>query len=122
MEGILGRKLGMTQIFEADGRVVPVTIVEAGPCLVVQRKTTANDGYEAVQIGLVEDRAPRGVAKPRAGHFAKAGVTPTYKLGEFAVAQGEELKPGDAVKASIFSVDEYVEWWARARARAFRVW
>lgn len=120
MEGILGRKLGMTQIFEADGRVVPVTIVEAGPCLVVQRKTTANDGYEAVQIGLVEDRAPRGVAKPRAGHFAKAGVTPTYKLGEFAVAQGEELKPGDAVKASIFSVDEYVDVVGTSKGKGFQ--
>ena len=76
MEGLLGRKLGMTQIYATDGRVVPVTVVQAGPCLVVQRRTSDSDGYEAVQLGLVEDRALRSVPKPMKGHFDKGGVAP----------------------------------------------
>jgi large subunit ribosomal protein L3 len=109
MDGLLGKKLGMTQVFADDGKIVPVTILQAGPCLVVQRKTGGTDGYEAVQLGLVEARTPRRVARPRAGHFAKAGVAPTYRLAEFAITADEEWKPGDQVKASVFAVDDYVD-------------
>ncbi|MGZ6989084.1 MAG: large ribosomal subunit protein uL3, partial [Thermoanaerobaculia bacterium] len=82
INGILGRKIGMTQVFEADGTVVPVTVVEAGPCLVVQRKTKDNDGYDALQLGLVGRVSPRRLTAPAKGHFEKAGVPPTKTLGE----------------------------------------
>ena len=120
MEGILGRKLGMTQIFEEDGTAVPVTVVQAGPCLVVQRKTTDADGYEAVQVGLVEERAPRKVPKPLAGHFAKAGVAATYRLAEFRIAADDEAKPGDQVKAGIFQVDDYVDIVGTSKGKGFQ--
>jgi large subunit ribosomal protein L3 len=80
MQGILGKKLGMTQIYEEDGTAVPVTVVKAGPCLVVQRKSADGDGYRAVQIGLVEERTPRKLSKPMKGHFEKAGVAPMRRL------------------------------------------
>ncbi len=120
MEGMLGKKLGMTQIFEADGRIVPVTIVQAGPCLVVQRKTVENDGYEAVQLGLVEDRVPRHVPKPLKGHYDKAGVAPTYRLQEFALAGSDEVKAGDHVKVGIFQVDEYVDVVGTSKGKGFQ--
>src|SRR6478672_8355155 len=98
MDGILGRKVGMTQIFVADGTVIPVTVIQAGPCLVVQRKTVDTDGYEAVQIGLVEGK-PAKPNKPQAGHFGKAGIAPVRKVEEFRIDSGEELKAGDEIKA-----------------------
>ncbi|HEX4955758.1 MAG TPA: 50S ribosomal protein L3 [Thermoanaerobaculia bacterium] len=120
MEGILGRKLGMTQIYEANGRAVPVTVIQAGPCLVVQRKTVATDGYEAVQLGLVEARAPRKPGRALIGHFKKAGVAPTYRVAEFGVAADEGFAPGDQVKASIFSVDEYVDVVGVSKGKGFQ--
>lgn len=120
MEGILGRKLGMTQIYEADGRAIPVTIVQAGPCLVVQRKTAGTDGYEAVQLGLVEKRAPRHVTKARAGHFAKAGVAATARLAEFHIAADEEWKAGDQVKATVFAVNDYVDVVGTSKGKGFQ--
>ncbi len=120
MQGILGKKLGMTQIYEQDGRAIPVTVVQAGPCLVVQRKTTETDGYEAVQLGLVESKAPRHPGKPLAGHFAKAGVAPTYRLAEFSVAADEEAKPGDQVKAGIFAVNDYVDVVGTTKGKGFQ--
>jgi large subunit ribosomal protein L3 len=120
MTGILGKKLGMTQIFNEDGTVVPVTVVKAGPCLVVQRKTAETDGYEAVQIGLVEERSPRGVSSPMKGHFAKAGVAPTRKLVEFKVEAESEAKAGDEVKATIFEVDDYVDVVGTGKGKGFQ--
>jgi large subunit ribosomal protein L3 len=120
MEGILGKKIGITQIFAADGTAVPVTVVQAGPCLVVQRKTKERDGYEAVQIGLVEDRPARHVTKPLAGTFKKAGVTPMKKLMEFRVEDGEEFKAGDQVKASIFAEKEYVDVVGTSKGKGFQ--
>lgn len=121
MEGILGRKIGMTQIFNDDGTVVPVTVVKAGPCLVVQRKTAESDGYDAVQLGLVDDIPPRRVTKPRRGQFEKAGVGPMRRLGEFGLIDGEEeVALGDKVRASIFEVDEYVDVVGTSRGRGFQ--
>jgi large subunit ribosomal protein L3 len=120
MEGILGRKLGMTQIYSQDGRVVPVTIVQAGPCLVVQRRTSDRDGYEAVQLGLVEERPARGVAKPMQGHFNKAGVSPMKRLVEFSVTADEEWEAGDQVKASIFNEEEYVDVIGDSKGKGFQ--
>ena len=120
MQGILGKKVGMTQVFGDKGQMLPVTVLEVGPCLVVQRKTTETDGYEAVQIGLVEKRAPRNVTKPQQGHFKKAGVAPTRRLQEFAIDEGEEWKAGDEVKASIFEAGEYVDVVGTSKGKGFQ--
>src|SRR5918994_7587513 len=87
--GILGKKVGMTQVFSPDGTVTPATVIKAGPCVVVQAKTAATDGYETVQIGLVEDR-PARVNKPTTGHFKKADVPPTRVRREVKVAKGAD--------------------------------
>ena len=120
VRGILGKKVGMTQIFDDDGRVVPVTVVEAGPCVVVQRKSGDRDGYEAVQLGLVERTPRRNAPKPMQGHFGKAGVPPTRLLGEVPVDADDEAKPGDAVLADIFEVDEKVHVIGRSKGRGFQ--
>jgi large subunit ribosomal protein L3 len=120
MEGILGKKLGMTQIYTEKGTAIPVTVVKAGPCLVVQRKTVDNDGYEAVQIGLVEDRPPKKVGKPKAGHFAKAGVPPVREIVEFKIGADDAAKAGDEVKASIFEENEYVDVVGTSKGKGFQ--
>jgi large subunit ribosomal protein L3 len=120
MEGMLGRKLGMTQIYAEDGSVVPVTVLRAGPCLVVQRKTRSTDGYESVQLGLVEDRPPKHPTKPRLGHFAKAGVAALARLMEFRLSEGEEVQPGDEVKATIFAEKQYVDVVATSKGKGFQ--
>ncbi len=120
MQGILGKKIGMTQIFEEDGTAVPVTVVKAGPCLVVQLKTVETDGYDAVQLGLVEEIPPRRVTKPRRGHFDKAGVGPMRRLAEFEIGDSDELSAGDKVRASIFEVDEYVDVVATSKGKGFQ--
>ena len=119
MEGILGRKVGMTQIYVEDGTVIPVTVIKAGPCLVVQRKTADTDGYEAVQIGLVEEK-PAKATQPQKGHFGKAGVAPVRKLEEFRLDSGEELKAGDEVKASIFNEKDYVDIVGTSKGKGFQ--
>jgi large subunit ribosomal protein L3 len=119
MEGILGKKLGMTQIYE-KGRAVPVTVVQAGPCLVVQRKTAGNDGYEAVQLGLVEARPAKRVRKPALGRFQKAGIPPVKRLAEFKLGEGDDPKPGDEVKASIFAENEYVDVVGTSKGKGFQ--
>jgi len=120
MEGILGRKLGMTQIFTADGSTVPVTVVEAGPCVVVARRTRARDGYDAVQLGLVEAKPPRRVTKPMQGHFKKAEVTPTRRLQEFPIGSEEAIAPGDQIKVSIFQEQEYVDVVGVGKGKGFQ--
>jgi len=119
MEGILGRKVGMTQIYVADGTAIPVTVIKAGPCLVVQRKTADTDGYEAVQIGLVEEK-PAKPNQPQAGHFKKAGVAPVRKVEEFRLDSGEELKAGDEVKASMFNEQDYVDVVGTSKGKGFQ--
>jgi large subunit ribosomal protein L3 len=107
--GIIGKKVGMTQIFEADGSVYPATVIKAGPCVVVQAKTASTDGYESVQLGLVED-TPAKVGKPMAGHYKKANVPPTRVRREVALsAGGDALKAGDQVLVSIFASGERVD-------------
>ena len=120
MKGILGKKVGMTQIFADDGKVVPVTVVKAGPCLVVQRKTSESDGYEAVQLGLVEDQAPKYVNQPQRGHFDKAGVAPMRELEEFRVDAGEDSEPGSQVKASVFAEGDYVDVTGTSKGKGFQ--
>src|SRR5882724_7380863 len=102
LTGIIGRKVGMTQVFDPDGTVQPATVIKAGPCVVVQSKNVQSDGYEAVQLGLVEER-PAKVGKPMTGHYKKANVPPTRVRREMKIASGgDPLKAGDQVLVSIF--------------------
>jgi len=118
--GILGRKVGMTQYFREDGTVEPVTVIQAGPCVVVQAKTAARDGYEAVQLGLVEER-PARVGKPMAGHYKKAGVPPTRIRREVALAPGgDPLKAGDQVLVSVFADGDRVDVIGTSRGHGFQ--
>ena len=107
-KAIIGKKVGMTQIFDADGKVIPVTVVEAGPCTVVQKKTVENDGYEAVQMGY-QPVAERKLNKPELGHLAKAGVEPMKVLKEFRLNDCSTVNVGDVIKADIFAEGEHVD-------------
>jgi large subunit ribosomal protein L3 len=120
MQGLLGKKVGMTQIFTENGEAVPVTVIEAGPCLVVQRRSAERDGYEAVQLGLVEERPVKRVTQPMEGHFKAAGVAPMRRLVEFEIEPGEELNPGDQVKVSMFEVDDYVDVVGTGKGKGFQ--
>ncbi len=118
--GIIGRKVGMTQVFDADGTVHPATVIKAGPCVVVQAKTAQTDGYEAVQLGLVEEK-PAKVNKPTAAHFGKANVPPTRVRREVKVAPGgDALKTGDHVLVSIFAGGERVDVVGTGRGKGFQ--
>ena len=111
-KAILGKKIGMTQIFLADGRLVPVTVVEAGPCKVTQVKTVETDGYEAVQVGfgeLSEQRAKKLLNKPELGHFNKAGVTPARHLREFRFEDITGYKVGDEIKCDVFAEGDIID-------------
>ena len=105
---IVGKKIGMTQLFDENGKVIPVTVVEAGPCVVVQKKTTENDGNDAVQIGF-GDISDKAVNKPRKGHFAKAGVANKRELREFRLADCSVLSVGDIIKADTFEVGDAID-------------
>jgi len=107
-KGIIGKKLGMTQIFDENGNVIPVTVIEAGPCVVVQKKTVENDGYSAVQLGF-EEVAERKLNKAEKGHFAKANVALKRHLKEFRLDDAENMNVGDEVKADTFAAGEYVD-------------
>jgi len=120
VRGILGKKVGMTQIFDDSGRVVPVTVVEAGPCIVVQRKSQDSDGYEAVQLGLVEQSPRRNAPKAISGHFQAAGVPPTRFTAEVPVDSEDESKPGDSVLADIFAAEDKVHVVGKSKGRGFQ--
>lgn len=107
-KGLIGRKVGMTQIFNDKGNVVPVTVVELGPCAVVQKKTAENDGYEAVQLGFDDKKVTR-VNKPMKGHFDKAGVAPKKALREFRFDDISAMNVGDILKADVFAAGDKVD-------------
>ena len=133
--GIIGRKVGMTQLFAEDGSVVPATVIKAGPCVVVQRKTRATDGYDSVQIGLV-DATPAKVRRPLAGHYKKANVPPTRVRREVTLAPGgpagstdpadpgaadkSDPKPGDQILVTIFASGERVDIIGTSRGKGFQ--
>jgi large subunit ribosomal protein L3 len=118
--GIIGRKVGMTQIFETDGTVVPATVIKAGPCVVVQAKDAGTDGYEALQLGLV-DETPARANKPTVGHFKRANAPATRIRREVAVgAGGDALKAGDQVLVNIFSAGDRVDVIATSRGKGFQ--
>jgi large subunit ribosomal protein L3 len=116
--GIIGRKLGMTQVFLEDGSVVPVTVVEAGPCPVIQKKTKEKDGYDAVQLGFVPRNSQR-VNKPLSGHFKKAEVGPTYFLKEFRLGDTESLEIGQTVTQNLFKPGDVVDVTALSKGKGF---
>jgi large subunit ribosomal protein L3 len=118
--GLIGKKVGMTQLFAADGTVAPATVLKAGPCVVAQVKTTDSDGYEAVQLGLVEAK-PTKENKPSAGHFKKAGVPATRVRREVKLkAGGDAAKPGDIVNVSIFADGDRVDVIGTSRGKGFQ--
>jgi large subunit ribosomal protein L3 len=120
VNGIIGKKLGMTQLFGQDGTVTPVTVIKAGPCIVVQKKTVNTDGYNAVQLGLVEDKPPRKVNKPTEGHFKRAGVPPTRVLREVRVDTSDEgTSVGDKILVDIFNENDLVDVIGKSKGRGF---
>jgi len=122
VSAILGKKLGMTQIFDANGDVVPATVLKAGPCIVIQRKTAARDGYEAAQLGLVEVPGPKRLNSAKEGHFKKtgAGANPTRLLREVRLgADAADVKVGDKVLVDQFAVDEFVDVIGVSKGRGF---
>ena len=118
--GILGKKIGMTQVFRPDGQVVPVTLVKAGPCVVIQRKTPATDGYDAVQLGLMEYVKPSRLTRPETAHLKKAGVEGVRFLREFRLGPGEgDLKMGDRVLVGQFKPNDKVDVIGVSKGRGF---
>ena len=111
-KAIVGKKVGMTQVFTPDGRLIPVTVIQAGPCPVVQKKTVETDGYEAVQVGfdeIPENRVKKLVNKPEAGHFKKAGVAPCRKLREFRFEDAASYEVGQVIKCDVFAEGDKVD-------------
>ncbi len=119
--GILGKKIGMTQVFRADGQVVPVTVLKAGPCVVVQRKTPATDGYDAVQLGLMEYIKKSSISKPEAGHLKKSAAEGVKFMREFRLEEGTngDLKPGDRVLVDEFKPNEIVDVIGVSKGKGF---
>jgi large subunit ribosomal protein L3 len=125
VQGIIGKKIGMTQVYAEDGRAIPVTVIQAGPCVVVQRKSSLKDGnrkdgYAAVQLGLVEDRKAKGVTKPIAGHFKKAGLPPCRVLREIRVEEGSEAKVGDKVSVALFAPGDTISVVGTSKGKGFQ--
>ncbi len=117
-KAIIGKKIGMTQIFDESGKVIPVTVVEAGPCVVIQKKTIENDGYAAVQLGFGEVKANR-VNKPMKGHFDKAEVAAKKTLKEFRLEGCDGMNVGDVIKADTFAVGDSVDVSGTSKGKGF---
>ena len=118
-KAILATKVGMTQIFNEDGVLTPVTVLQAGPCVVTQVKTEENDGYKAVQVGFV-DKKEKGINKPQKGHFDKAGVAPKRFVREFRFENAEEYTVGQEIKADIFAEGDKVDVTAISKGKGFQ--
>ena len=117
-KAILGKKIGMTQFFRADGTMIPVTVIEAGPCPVVQKKTVGNDGYEAIQLGFAELR-DKLANKPRKGHFAKANVKPMRYLREFKLDDVASYEVGQMLKADVFAEGDKIDVQSKSKGKGF---
>lgn len=116
--GIIGKKIGMTQVFQEDGSVTPATLVEAGPCLVIQKKTKSKDGYEAIQLGFLP-KDNKKVNKPLSGHFKRAGVSPVYHIREFRVQDTARYELGQVLTAEIFKPGDIVDVTGMSKGRGF---
>ncbi len=119
IQGLIGKKIGMTQIFTDEGNVVPVTVVKAGPCLVIQKKINENNSLKKIQLGLVEEQKIKNVNKPMKGHFDKAKVPPTRVIKEFFISE-DNVNPGDSVKADIFEENENVVVVGKTKGKGFQ--
>ena len=118
-KALIGKKVGMTQIFDENGTVIPVTVIEAGPCVVAQVKTLENDGYEAVQLGFGEVKE-KHLNKPVKGHYAKGSVTPKKHLREFRLDSIEGIKVGDELKADVFAAGEKIDVQGTSKGKGFQ--
>ena len=118
MRGLIGKKIGMTRVFNSLGQAIPVTVLEVGPCHVTQVKTVRNDGYDSVQIGYIEAKS-KHVNKPRAGHFAKNNVTPTKVLAEFQKVPNFDYKPGQIFNVGLFNEGDLVSITGKSKGRGF---
>ena len=118
-KAIIGRKVGMTQIFDEKGNVIPVTVIEAGPCSVIQVKTVETDGYDAVQLGFGTVKEKK-LNKPEKGHFTKVKVTPVKHLREFRLADVSNVKVGDEIKADVFTAGETVDIQGTTKGKGFQ--
>jgi large subunit ribosomal protein L3 len=119
VNGLIAKKIGMTQLLQDDGTMVPVTIVQAGPCVVVQKKTALKDGYDAIQLGFVEFIKPKNVNKPMGGHFKKANAAPVRVLREMRTEGEEAMNPGDKVMVDMFNANEKVHVVGTSKGRGF---
>jgi large subunit ribosomal protein L3 len=119
VQGLIGKKIGMTQVFTDDGQVIPVTVIKAGPCLVVQKKMKEHNAYLKVQLGLVEEKKIKNTNKPQKGHFDKAKIPPTKVLREFVI-DDENVKVGDTIKVDIFEPDEKVNVMGVSKGKGFQ--
>jgi len=119
VEGLIGKKIGMTQSFEEGGNVIPVTIIKAGPCLVIQKKTLKKDGYSALQLGLIEDKPAKKATKPLLGQLKKSNAPPTKILREFRFSGSEEVKEGDQFSVDIFIPGEKVHVIGMSKGKGF---
>ena len=118
MPGLLGKKIGMTSVFSADGKNVPCTVIEVGPCVVTQVKTVENDGYAALQLGF-EDKKDKHTTRPEAGHFKKAGVTPKRHLAEFKEFEGE-YNLGDTIGVDFFNENDFVDIAGTSKGKGYQ--
>ena len=118
MPGLIGKKIGMTSVFSADGKNIPCTVIEAGPCVVTQVKTVETDGYQAVQLGF-QEKTEKHTNKAEKGHFAKAGVAPQRHLVEFQDF-GDEIKYGDVITSEMFEADEFVDVVGTSKGKGFQ--
>ena len=118
-KAILGKKIGMTQMFRTDGTMIPVTVIEAGPCPVIQKKTVGTDGYEAVQVGFGEIRE-KLANKPKTGHFAKAGVKPLRYMREFKLDDAAGYEVGQVIKADVFAEGDKIDIRGRSKGKGFQ--
>jgi len=119
IEGLIGKKIGMTQTFDEHGNVIPVTVLTAGPCTVLQKKSREKDGYSAVQVGLMDDKTNKKMNKPMTGHFNKAGIPPVKTLREFQYAPEVEVKEGDLFYVDIFEAGEKVDVVGLSKGKGF---
>ncbi|HDT13154.1 MAG TPA: 50S ribosomal protein L3 [Candidatus Aminicenantes bacterium] len=119
VQGLIAKKIGMSQQFDDAGNVVPVTVLQAGPCTVIQKKTAEKDGYVAVQLGFVEERGVRRPTKPQLGHFKRAGVPVVKKLQEFGCSDPASVKEGDQVLVDIFEVGETIDVVGTSKGKGF---
>jgi large subunit ribosomal protein L3 len=119
VKGLIGKKLGMTQVYDESGSVVPVTVLEAGPCVVTQVKSTESDGYTAVQLGFVEKKTPK-ISKPEEGHLKKNGLAPVKHLKEFKIAPGTEVTVGDQILVTTFAAKDLVSVTGTSQGKGFQ--